>query len=92
MQTKAFSFSYNSYTVMALAYLYLDGAVKDIEIEHIWHKGKDLLAIYKREGQWPPYIKAWMKETLAECKQCCLDKIQQLLTDPAGIYYEYDFL
>lgn len=92
MQTKVFSFIYNDYTVMAEVELYEDGNIKAIEITQIWRKGKDLLAIYKREIPWAPYVKAWMKETLHELKQYGSARIQKILTDAASIYYEYDFL
>lgn len=92
MQTKAFSFPYNDYTVMALAYLYLDGTIKDVEIEAIWHKGKDLMEIYRREGRWDPYVRAWMKQTISAMKLHGAERLQHLLMDAAGIYYEYDFL
>lgn len=92
METKSFSFSYEEYTVNALAYLYLDGSVKAIEIEHIWLRGKDLLAIYRSDGRWEPYVRAWMKEMVARMKEFGMMRLQQLLTDATSVYYEYDFL
>ena len=92
MQTKSFSFLYNGYTVMAVAYLYLDGGIKDIEIEAMWCNGKDLLAIYRSDGRWDPYVRAWMKNTIAAMKAYGVERLQHLLMDAAGVYYEYDFL
>ena len=92
MQTKAFSFTYDDYDVMAAAELYEDGSIKEVDIQAIWFKNRDLLAIYKREGRWSPYVQAWMKQTIRDIKQHGILKLQHLLMDAAGIYYEYDFL
>lgn len=92
METKSFSFTYEEYTVNAIAYLYIDGCVKEIEIEHIWIRGKDLLSIYRSDGRWEPYVRAWMKEMIHRMKEFGMMRLQGLLMDAASIYYEYDFL
>lgn len=90
METKAFSFSYEKYTVNALAYLYLDGRIKDIMIEAIWYKGSDLFRTLSEEEQ-PPYIQAWFKKKIMDMRRYGAERLQQMQLN-AALYYEYDFL
>jgi hypothetical protein len=90
MQTKAFSFCYETYTVNALAYLYLDGKIKDVEITAIWYKGQDILRTLHEEEQ-PPYIQTWLKQKIKDLRHYGIVRLQQMQLN-AALYFEYEFL
>ena len=51
IHAKSFSFPFAfGYTINAIAYLYEDGALKDVEIEHVMHGGKDMFRIWRPDA------------------------------------------
>lgn len=92
MEAKSFSFSYDGYHVEALAYLYEDGNLKEIEIESIWIKDTDLLAVYRTNPDWDKYVHGWMHHTIERLKRAATAMLNNSIHSAAAPYVEYNFL
>jgi hypothetical protein len=76
--------------VNAIAYLYPDGSLKDVEIEHAY---KDELDILETCNQWeniPLYVQAWKERFYVEAKRLAALHIQCVLANYSQYEHEYN--
>lgn len=89
VQTKLFCFPYlERIQVNAIAYLYPDGSLKDIEIEHAHLNGVDILLLYQAWENPPLFVQRWKERFYSEAKRLGALHIQCLLANYS--LYEYN--
>lgn len=95
IHAKLFCFPYHdqgfgTIQVNAIAYLYPDGSLKDIEIEHAYFGDMDVLQTCNEMANMPNYVRAWKERFYSEAKRLGALHIQCVIANSYLFEYEYN--
>lgn len=95
LHTKFFCFPYHdpgfgTIQVNAAAHLYIDGSLRDIEIEHAYIDHLDILETCAHWREIPLYVDAWKARFYKEAKRLAALHIQCILSNYSLYEYEYN--